>query len=136
MFTDHSVRRLAPVVLVLLLLSGSGHLDRPAGDSRSIKVRVGDVELLYPGKLRTIPMQIGNPFDFDIVVTKITVSSKGTPSCGPQFLDLGSYPVDGPVIRANARRAASTRIALTHAAPGTCQGERFAIRVTVNVGRA
>ncbi|MDQ3158464.1 MAG: hypothetical protein M3Q98_17390 [Actinomycetota bacterium] len=140
MVIENRGRRLVFPVVVLLALMGSDNPQGGIGDHGKpapfvLVVEAGDVELLYPGRARAVPLQIGNPFDFDVVVNTIAVTSSGTPRCRARFLELHTYRVNGPMIRAKSTARTSTSITLTDSAPGSCQGDRFAIRVTVEVGR-
>ena len=105
-------------------------------DPPKLSVSVGAIDVLYPGIARSVPLMIGNPFGFDIVVNTVTVSSTGTPACPASFLSLGTYDVAGPRIGARSTAAAMTTVALKASAPDSCQGARYTIRVKVEAGRA
>jgi hypothetical protein len=119
---------------------GNGNCVEPSNGNgncvKSFGVTVGQVQTLYPGLLRTLPVTYSNPNSFDILVTtyrvSVSVPSSQASACPASSLQVPSGTVTlAPQTTVPKNGAVSTTvpIKLAPTAPDGCQSVTFTITV-------
>ncbi len=116
-----------------------GPRGNPTPGRPTFGVRVGSLTGLSPGVTRTLPVDLHNPFRFDISVVSyaanasVTAVGDGAAGCSASdlVLPIGTVTLDPPrFLPAGGRNDLTIPVTLSSKAPPACQNVVFTVTVT------
>ena len=90
-----------------------------------------DVTGLFPGDRRPLRVTFTNRYPFDVWVTEVVTTVRGTPGCAAKHLVTGTHSLGTAVhVPANSRAAGGVPFGMRPSAPNACQGASFDIQLS------
>lgn len=105
--------------------------DDDDGQRSGFTLAVTEVQGLFPGDRRPIRVRFTNHHSFDIWVTQVATTVRGTPGCAAEHLVTGAHSLRTRVhVPARSRAAGRVPFGMRPSAPNACQGASFDIQLS------